>query len=63
MVTSMVRALDGHAVEWPTRMPLSPFRDQEAELQKEMVSLEQAREFVGLQEEEAPATKQGQNRN
>jgi hypothetical protein len=35
----------------PERMPISPFLDQEVELQKEMVSLKQAREYVGLETE------------
>jgi hypothetical protein len=51
LTTTLVRALEGHAVQWPERMPISPFLDQEVELQKEMVSLKQAREYVGLETE------------
>jgi hypothetical protein len=44
----LVVALDGKPLVIPKRMPLTPFQDQEVEVAKEQVSLEQVRQFVGL---------------
>lgn len=44
-------ALDGKPLTVPLRMPLTPFLDQEEEIAKEQVSLEQVRQFVELEAE------------
>ena len=54
LATVLVRVIEGREVEWPKRMPITPFTEQEAELRKEMASLQQVREFVGLETEDAP---------
>jgi hypothetical protein len=49
LAKALALALDGKPLVMPQRMPLTPFPDQEAELKKEQISLEQVREFVGLE--------------
>lgn len=53
LAKALAVALDGKPLVIPPRMPLTPFRDQEAEISKEQVSLEQVRHFVGLDNQSA----------
>jgi hypothetical protein len=48
LAKALAVALDGKPLVDPARMPLPPFGDQEAAVAKEQVSLEQVRQFVGL---------------
>jgi hypothetical protein len=51
LAKALALSLDGKPLDLPKRMPLTPFADQEAEIAKEQVSLEQVRQFVGLKNE------------
>lgn len=48
LAIALVQALDGKPLVLPTRMPLSPFVDQENQIAKEQVTLDQVRQYVGL---------------
>jgi hypothetical protein len=48
LAKALAQVLDGKTLVAPQRMPLTPFREQEDELKREQVSLEQVRAFVGL---------------
>jgi hypothetical protein len=49
LAKALALALDGKQFDLGARMPLTPFLDDEVEIAKEQVSLEQVRQFVGLE--------------
>ncbi|MEH2626073.1 hypothetical protein V1292_004128 [Bradyrhizobium sp. AZCC 1719] len=57
LAKALAQVLDGKPSAALQRMPLTPFREQEEELKREQVSLEQIRTFVGL-ESSSPAGEQ-----
>ena len=50
LAKALALALDGKQYDLGARMPLTPFLDDEAKIAEEQVSLEQVRQFVGLED-------------
>ena len=48
LAKALALALDGKQFDAGNRMPLTPFPDDEAKIAEEQVSLDQVRQFVGL---------------
>jgi len=53
LAKALALALDGKPYDVGTRMPVTPFLDEQAIIEKERVSLEQVRQFVGIDELDA----------